>query len=218
GPLGADVGPALAWVQREDERLQTEAAAIAALRAVPALDVRAGALASVANTLFETYHRLAVGRPRLAVRPGLLLRLVDELQEVRDGMQAAADEGLDAAHHRDNIADVARQVELWRQEHLAAARLRQGANDGEVAAALNEEVSAVLDAYNAEVAEQAEHAIDLEAVRALCDRMDELEGQMEALRHVPGLEGHAQNLVVVGDALGMLQVTYDAMCARRRTP
>ncbi len=180
-----------------------EAEAIAQTRRQGTLREQAAAWGLAANTLLQSYQDHCIGRRRLAVRPGLLLRLQRALEEVLVAMQALRQSGLDVPHHAEVVAQLQEQADMWAQERADTAQARAEAQPDTIAQAMNDELDDVLSHYNEASAKP--DVLTRSAVGVLCDRLDELHGQLVSE------PTQAATQVIAADALSMLCGHYDDM-------
>ena len=180
-----------------------EADAIAASRRQGTLREQAAAWGLAANTLLQSYQDHCIGRRRLAVRPALLLRLLRAIEEVLAAMQALQQGGLDVPHHAEVIVQLQQQAQAWREEHADTAKAREQAQPDTISQAISDELDDVLLAYNDASAKP--EVLTRTHVGTLCDRLDELHGQLVSE------PTQAATLVIAADALAMLCGHYDEL-------
>jgi hypothetical protein len=180
-----------------------EADAIAASRRQGNLREQAAAWGLAANTLLQSYQDHCIGRRRLAVRPGLLQRLQRALEEALVAMLALQKAGLDVPHHAEVISELQQQADAWRQEYEDTLQARQVAQADTISQAISDELDDVLSTYND--ASSKPDGLTRIAVGTLCDRLDELHGQLVSE------PTQAATLVIAADALAMLCGHYDEL-------
>lgn len=203
----------LAQIDAHAQRLMDERAAVLASRNAGQPAERAAVWAAVANTLFATYNALAVGNTRLAVRPALLQRLIEELQSSLTALRALQEEGMDAPDHAHNVELVASQLATWQEEYDAVLKLRRQCTPDEIMSGLNEAMDAVLTDYNTKVASQTVTPPVFAELSILCDRMDEIERQLGELAPVYGLKHVHGHNAVARDVLALLVGAFNHFAA-----
>ena len=178
---------------------------------------QAAAWASIANTLFTTFHAQFMQRHRLSCRPALLARLCEGLAVVHQQMSTLFADTPADSDHAQNIAAVAQELAEWRNELTQIEQAQKSADADERVTILNEAAEALLEEYNQQIAGIEHDNLPTAAVATLCDRLDEIERQMTALENLPGLTENAHNVGMVRDALDMLCDVFD-VAARRSAP
>lgn len=206
----------LAALQQSQGHLAAEAEAIAALRRpnkgpVQEAQARSDALtlAQAANTVFAAYQGLVIDRPRLVVRPELIGRLARALADLHGAMQGLMDAGWEDAGHKENCVIMADHHRTWLEEQQETLRVRRQHTMDEIAHALVAEADVILGEYNQTIAGQQLVAERRGSLIVLCDRMDELQRQMQGVPQAPGHQHHEHNAWVLTDALSMLNATFD---------
>ena len=190
-------------------QFRTETAHIAAAQTEAAPDEQAGALANVANNLFNQYKVHFAGLPRVSRRPELLVRLVEALDAVRERMTALQTQGLHDEHNAANIGIVEARLQAWTQELAAIRAERQTATFATMVKDLATAADAELESYAAHFAGQSRRTRDLGRLSDMLDRLDEIERQMTRLDLVQDNADNALHLAVVRDAMTMYQNEYD---------
>ena len=191
------------------QQFRTESGHIAAAQTEAAPDDQAGAMASVANNLFNQYKVHFAGLPRVSRRPELLVRLVEALEAVRERMKALQAQGLHDAHNLENIGIVENRLQMWTQELAAVRGERQSATFASMVKDLATAADAELESYGQHFAGHSRRTRDLGKLAEIIDRLDEVERQMTRLDHVQEDADNAVHLAVVRDALTMYQNEYD---------
>lgn len=190
-------------------QFNTEAAHVAAAQTEAAPDEQAGAMANVANNLFNQYKVWFAGLPRVSRRPELLVRLIEALESVRERMTALQTQGLHDEHNIANIGIVENRMNLWTQELAAIRAERQTASMTTMIKDLATAADAELESYGAHFAGQSRRTRDLGRLSEILDRLDEVERQMARLDQVQEDADNQLHLAVVRDAMTMYQNEYD---------
>lgn len=190
--------------QFEEERRQIAAAQTDGTHAE-----QAAALAGIANNAFAQYRAVFADQPRVTRRPELLVRLIGALQQVRERMQALQAQGLALASNDQNIAIVTERLTAWQSELAAIRADRQKATIVSLESDLGTAANAEFEMWGAHFAGQARKTRDLARLRAMIDRLDEVERQMTRLDQVHGRPENARNLQIVRDNLAMYCGEYD---------
>ena len=207
-----DIDGLRADIEVVDGRLvqfRTEGTHIAAAQTEAAPDEQAGAMANVANNLFNQYKVHFAGLPRVSRRPELLVRLIEALDAVRERMTALQTQGLHDEHNAANIGIVENRLQLWTQELAAIRAERQTASFASMVKDLATAADAELESYGQHFSGQSRRTRDLGRLSDILDRLDEVERQITRLDQVQDDADNALHLAVVRDAMTMYQAEYD---------
>jgi hypothetical protein len=211
-PLHADQARGISDFAQLCRREQT---AIEAARRVGSAAQQAAHYASAANTLMQTYVECCVERRRLAIRPQLLQRLLEQLLACIEPMLALRQAGLDLPYHAQSLTALGEQRRIWEAE-LSQLRAAWGrASIDERTEALTHELDEVLQAYNGLCDGAADaggkNGSFKPALSGLCDRLAELEQQLMGCAASTTTPAHpaATEAQVARDALAMFAHRYD---------
>lgn len=182
---------------------------IASARDAGSVEDQASNLAGLANGQFEVYRLHFAGQPRVSRRPELLQRMIDNLTSAVERMKGLQENGLHVQYNTDNIAVVTERLGMWTEEITAIRDVRSQTPLLTMVENLSEAAETVLEVYNERFAGQQRESRDLELLGALCDRLVELERQMERLARVQPLTQNERNLEMVRDAISMLNDEWD---------
>jgi hypothetical protein len=172
-------------------------------------DERASVLASAANDQFQIYAALFAGKSRLTRRPGLLERMIRNLELVLSGMRELNAKGYRSDTNARNIRIVQDNLKMYKDE-LAQIKAARAAADvdtlvGNLGGAANE----IMEQYRVNFAGQARATRDLGMLSALCDSLYEIALQMRVIEEEhPGNEVNARNLHIVMDNLILYNAEY----------
>jgi hypothetical protein len=172
---------------------------------------QASALAGIANELFGQYRTVFAGQPRVSRRPEMLLRLVGALQDVHERMCALQTQGLADSHNDGNVGIVADRLAAWQSELTAVRAERQKASVASLVADLGTAANAEFERYGEHFAGQARKTRNLDKLREILDRLDEVERQMTRLHDVHGRADNAANLRIVRDTMVMYIGEWEAI-------
>ncbi len=165
---------------------------------------QASALAGVANNLFAQYRSNFADLPRGTRRPERLARMIDAAIQVGDRMKALQQQGLADEHNDRNIGIVAERLAAWQSELTAIRAERQKATISSLESDLGTAANAEFESYGSHFAGKERKTRDLNKLRDILDRLDDVERQMQRLDEVHGRPANARNLDIVRDTL----VTY----------
>lgn len=183
----------------------------------PDISSQALRLAQAADTLHATYACLVIGRTRLTVRPELIARLAQSLSDLSESMHFLLKEGLRTEAHQHNCQVLAEHHTLWAEEHRACLQVRAKYDLEELAVVLGEEADSVLATYNETVAVRPASEDTRRVTLVLCDRMEELCGQLPDF--MPGASPHiGQMRRQLMDIRGLLVRAYDHLVGRLDLP
>lgn len=196
-------------LERRIDLFLKERRAIAEARTEDTRDAQSGVLARAANTMFALYREGFAGQKRVSRRPELLARMIESLEDIRDRMEALVAQGFHDDQHDRNHEIVLGRIEAWQTEVDAIREARR-------AAALPDLVDELWTAAQAELATYGEHFAgmtrktrDLDKLRGICDRLDEIERQLTALAQVQAWTELDRHLSTTRDALSLYQREYD---------
>ena len=205
GSLADDLGVVGEYL----EMFRAEQQEIASARDAGSLDDQASNLAGFANSQFELYRLHFAGQARVSRRPELLERMVNNLTSTLERMKGLQSNGLHVQYNSDNIAVVEERLGLWREELTAIRDVRSQTPLLTMVENLSEAAEAVLEIYNEQFAGQGRESRDLQLLGALCDRLTELERQMNRLARVQPLTQNERNLEMTRDAIIMLSEEWE---------
>lgn len=195
-----DLGVVAGRIQQfEEERRNIGAAQSDGTR-----DQQATGLAGTANNLFAQYRGNFADLPRVTRRPERLARMIEALTQVGERMKALQQQGLADEHNDRNIAIVAERLAAWQSELTAIRAERQKSTPATLASDLGSAANAEFEAWRQHFAGQSRKTRDLNRLRDILDRLDDVERQMQRLEEVHGRADNRRNLEIVRDTL----VTY----------
>jgi hypothetical protein len=194
---------------------QAEVAEITNARSAGTLEEQGSALAAVANAQFEAYRVHFAGKSRLSRRPGLIQRLVTNLQQARAGMEGLRAAGLTVEFNERNIGIVSERLAVYENEKREIETARQATQlDGLVdayATAANE----IMAEYNKHFAGQNRATREPQLLSDLYDQLWEVERQMNDLNSAVDNTANLQNLHLVQDTLMVYSREYDEILKAR---
>jgi hypothetical protein len=182
----------------------SERGEIVAARGIGLPQQQADVLAEVANAQFGLYRAHFAGKARLGRRPGLLQRIIDNLEQVHDRMGDHLRDQLKA--HADNRQMVVDQLDLYRSELRKIVVMRRIHPLSDIVDTLRNEINAAI----AEASEQlalAPTERDLGRLSDLCDVVGEAERQLRELTRSNARDADRQ-LSLVSDVVAMLEREY----------
>ena len=138
---------------------------------------RAAALAGRANVAFDELRVHFAGHARLTCEPDRLRALIARFEAIVAEMRAPEH----AAAHAPNITLIEGQLPGLVAEVAALASAHAAASDRDRAHALGAAANRVFELYGEHFAGQARGTRNLRLLGDLCDRLDAVRGQMEAL-------------------------------------
>ncbi len=165
--------------------------------------------AQLANDQFEQYRLHFAGQPRVSRRPELLEQMCGNLEAILSRMQALPSQGFHGAHNPQNARIVVERLAAWRGELEGIREVRTKTSLSEMVSQLGRAAEVVLEVYNERYAGQARASRDLGLLCGLCDRLVDLERQMETIGRVQTLVDNERNLELVHDLMHMLEAEYD---------
>jgi hypothetical protein len=173
---------------------------------------RVGALATRANRQFALWRLHFEGRPRASRRPGLLRRIVAELEAVHAAMEATRGAGITSNTHAENIAKVADRVRHHREELAKIEEARTNTPTQQLVGMLGDDANRFISRYRTEFAGKSREGRDLNVLAELCEAMHEIARNMNAVAAERGAEGqNAKNLTVVLDHLKVMEREFSTI-------
>jgi hypothetical protein len=172
-------------------------------------DDQSRALGLVADELYAAWNLLILAEERALRRPGLLDRLVASLDRVLEALMTIRHANM-SDDHEVRIARAARELVRWQDERTATLDARESVTPTERAEALQARALAVFRTWREQLSGELA-ARDLQLLRGLCDRMDEIERQLTDLPQLVT----AEQLAWVRDVLVAMERTFDQVVAAK---
>ena len=195
-------------VERSIRLYVRERGEIVAARGMGLIDQKAELLAELANAQFALYRLHFAGKNRLSRRPGLVQRLIDNLEQIRDRMRSHKQAGLRSPSNDQNIRTITDYLKLYRKEKLSIANAREEATTQELIDALANAANEVMSRYHEHFAGQSRATRDLELLSGLCDQLGELERLMHDVDIDHDHPINRKNLSIVRDMLSLYEREY----------
>jgi hypothetical protein len=197
---------------RVDQNLQLyldERGEIVVARGAGTPEQQSDVLASIANDQFALYGRHFAGKSRLSRRPGLLQRIIDNLDVIRDRMETVRDGGLDNPNLGRNIQIVNDRATFYRGELEAIRTARREATMADLVSALGGAANEVFDEYRANFAGHDRRTRDLARLGHICEALYEVGRQMDELDRARPDDTNSTNLGIVLDTLRLYEREYE---------
>ncbi len=204
GTLKDDLG----IVERSLELYVRERGEIVAARNMQLIDQKAEMLAEMANNQFALYRVHFAGKSRLSRRPGLLQRMINNLDLIRNEMQSHKSAGLRSSANDRNIRIVVDHLKLYRREIREIKKSRSEASAEQLIDALANAANALMGEYRENFAGQNRATRNLDLLSGICDRMGELERQMTNIERKTQNTTNHRNLNIVRDMLTLYDREY----------
>jgi len=206
------VGRDLANVEENLEMYRAELDRIETARDEGSRDDRASRLATAANEQFKIYNEQFAGKSRGTRRPGLLVRMIDNLEDIREEMRELNGSGRRIPQNTKNMDIVRRNMEMYQGEleQIEASRKEIAeSEDSSLAGRLGGAANDVMAEYRENFAGKARETRDEELLASLSDQMYEIALQMRDIQDAdPGDESNNRNLMIVLDNLLMYGDEY----------
>lgn len=203
-------------IGRSVELYKRERGEIVGARGMALIDQKAETLAEMANLQFELYRQHFAGRGRVSRRPGLLKRIIANLEQIRDQMQSHKAAGLRSTANDNNIRVVVENLKFYRRELKQIQDARRQASTSEQVDALANAANTVMAEYNEHFSGQNRATRDPELLSNIADRMGELEKLMTALSLKHDNETNSRNLSIVRDMLNLYEREYTEVLKAKR--
>lgn len=175
-------------------------------------DEQASALATAANEQFTVYKNQFAGKGRGSRRPGLLERVIKNLEGILSEMRRLNEKGYRSESNTRNITIVQENLKLYKGEvkEIRASREQNSADD--LAGLLGGGANDVMARYRENFAGKSRATRDLELLTALCDEMYEIGLQMREVQDAnPDIEMNNRNLSIVIDNLIVYHTEFRAI-------
>lgn len=141
----------------------------------------AGRLANIANQGFAVYRHQFQGHSRSSRRQSTLARVVANLAEVLEQMNALSKKGFKGEHHAKNIELVSQNLTLYRDEVKAITSAQEALSFDEWFQALVAEAQSVFESYREQYAGKSRASCSPEPLIYLCDRLVDVISQLQPL-------------------------------------
>lgn len=190
----------------------TERGEITNARNAGTVNQQADQLAELANDQFSLYQKHFAGRSRRTRRAGLLQRIINNLEALRDRMRTLSSGGLQDATHQENARVVSGQIDFYKTELAAVLNAQKEISANDRGGLLGEEANSIMAEYRENFAGQNRATRDVELLVLLCDRMQDVERQMHKLATSNAeLDFNHRNLQIVRDNMTLFNRELDAI-------
>lgn len=167
---------------------------------------RVSTLANAANRQFGLYRLHFEKKDRRSRRPGLLRRMISELETLHKDMEATQRSGISSQANADNIGKVSDRIRHHREELAKIEDARKNTPTSQIAALLGDDANAWLARYRAEFAGKSRDSRELAPLADICEGLHEVARAMAELeRERGGFASNAKNLTVVLEQLKMME-------------
>ena len=184
-------------VSQNIERYALEEREIPKAQASGTPEEQADRLAFLANQQFAIYQAFFAGQARISRRPGLLVRVVDNLKRYRAAMFDLKNRGLSSESNVGNIGVVDGRLKAYEAELVEIRKVRQQTKLVDLMGVLGGSANDLFEEYRRDFAGKDRTSVSLEQLSFLLDRLDELRRQMEDLGRVEKNETNAKNAAIV---------------------
>jgi len=190
---------------------QQEIGLIEAAQTEGTLEQQANVLASLANQQFAVYQLHFAGHPRVSRRPALLARVVTSLKHIRGQMTSAKTQGLTAEFNTKNLAIVEERLATYEKELSEIRKVRQQTPISEILNELGGAANKLFEEYRDAFAGKSRVQVSAPHLSGLCDKLGEIQRQMNDLSRADDSDVHLRNLEVVSDQLAMFETEFEAV-------
>ncbi len=205
-------------VTQNIERYQVEEREIPKAQASGSVEEQADRLAMLANQQFAIYQRFFAGQSRVTRRPGLLVRLIDNLKRYRSAMFELKSKGLNSEANAGNIGIVDGRLQAYEKELAEIRKVRSQVKLSDIMGSLGGSANELFEEYRRDFAGKDRTSVSLEQLFDLVDKLDEIRRQMEELGRVEKNETNAKNLVIVRDYQGSWVREFQSVKAAQANP
>ncbi len=176
-------------------------------------DDQSRALGAVADDLYATWRLLVAAEDRVLRRPALVQRLIGSLDRVLEGLMTIRHANMPDEHEQ-RIAKAARELVRWQDEATATQAERDPVATHDLRDRLLLRAQVVFRSWREQLSGDLVDR-DLNLVRGLCDRMDEIERQLTDLATADATLVPPVDLAWVRDVLVAMERTFDQVVAAR---
>ncbi len=188
---------------------QDELENILAARRAGTRDERISNLANMANDQFSIYRAQFAGKGRTTRRPGLLERVIKNLNGILNDMRELNTKGTRSEINVKNITIVQENLKLYTSELKEIKGARDNTTLEDFAGMLGGAANDTMAAYREHFAGQNRATRDLDLLSSLIDEMYEIALQMREVKDAaPDLDVNSRNIQIVLDNLIMYQTEY----------
>ncbi len=172
-------------------------------------DDRISNLATMANDQFSIYRNQFGGKGRTTRRPGLLERVIKNLEGILKDMRELNSKGTRSEVNTKNIMIVQENLNLYKGEVKAIKEARDNTTLEDFAGMLGGAANDAMAAYRENFAGQSRATRDLDLLSSLIDEMYEIALQMREVQDAAAdLDVNNRNIQIVLDNLIMYQTEY----------
>lgn len=172
-------------------------------------DERVSNLANMANDQFNVYRAQFGGKGRTTRRPGLLERVIKNLNGILNDMRDMNAKGTRSEINTKNIGIVRENLNLYQDELNKIKEARDTTTLEDFAGMLGGAANDAMATYRENFAGQSRATRDLDLLSSLIDEMYEIALQMREVQDAePSLDVNNRNLQIVLDNLIMYQTEY----------
>lgn len=165
-------------------------------------------LAQLANGQFTLYTDHFAGKSRVSRRPGLLKRMIANLEEYQAEMRELIENGFTGQQNKNNIDIVGQNLDMYRKELAEIQKVRAETSVADLAGALGGAANDVFGMYRDEFAGKDRRGRDLELMGTMCDRLGEVALQMRDIADEIELEVNEKNLTIVEERWATYENEY----------
>lgn len=205
-------------VSQNIDRYQAEEREIPKAQASGTAEEQADRLAMLANHQFAIYQRFFAGQSRVTRRPGLLVRLIDNLKRYRAAMLELKNKGLNSEANAGNIGIVEGRIQAYEKELAEIRKVRSQIKLSDIMGSLGGAANELFEEYRKDFAGKDRTTVSLEQLHDLIDKLDEIRRQMEELGRVEKNETNVKNQVVVRDYQASWLREFQAVKAAQANP
>ncbi|MFI5301538.1 MAG: hypothetical protein ACHREM_25905 [Polyangiales bacterium] len=195
-----------------------ERTAVADARGSGTLEQQADTLAEAANTQFAVYQDNFSGKARLTRRPQLLQRVIENLKQIKERMQALKKSGLKAESNGRNMDIIEQNLQMHINELAEVRKARAAVKLVELQGNLGGAANDIMQVYRDEFAGKPREGRSADLLSMLCDQLGEVARQMQELGRAEPNASNTKNLGIVMDNLGMLEAEYERIVEANRGP
>lgn len=178
-----------------------EAKAIAETRSGLQAGQQAQVLATAANDQFSLYRTHFEGQGRRTRRPGLLERILGQLEGIAAAMERLQKGGLDSDANAGNIQKVRDRIRHHRDELVKVKQARANTTATDLSSAYADEANGLFKEYREKYAGRSRKDVDATGLSGLCDRILVVAQNMAELYEASALDAVDKNLAITLDNL-----------------
>lgn len=205
-----------ALIESNLKLLEGERPAIVQAREARKGEERMSDLARRANEQFAAYRRHFANKPRRSRHVPLLRRILANLEVILAEMKALKASGFSSDVNDANIEKVSSRVQHHTDELTRVQQAQAALNAGELSAALADAANGLFKEYREHFAGRSRTSVDPDKLHDICEQLQVVARQMEALHASSGLPANEKNRDIVLDNTKRYEREFERILEAKR--